>query len=188
MQRLAEGQDERLGRGVRGEGRQRLDGGETGDVEDRATTPFDHPADEGAGEVVQRVDVDLDHLALLGLVGLREETRTAEAGVVAHAGEVEVQVLDGIDEPLARGDVGEVRGQDVGTDAMGAREFVGERVEPVDATGDEHDVVLLGGELAGELRADAGGGAGDEDRGCGVGLGQTHGRDDRWCARVRIGD
>ena len=69
--------------------------------------------------------------------------------------------LGGGDERVAVGDVGLDRDRAVA-------EFVGERVDPVAAAGQQRDPVAVGGERAGCRLADAGGGAGDDRHAAGA--------------------
>ena len=49
---------------------------------------------------------------------------------------------------------GQVRGQDLGHDPVGGSQFGGQRLEPIGAAGDEHQVGAAGRELSGERLAD----------------------------------
>ena len=163
--------DERLGRRVGGKADERLEGGGRGEVEHGAAAALDHPGDERAAELVQRGDVELDHLALAVLVGLIEAAVLAEPGVVGQPGHVALAPQQLGREGRARLLVAEVAGVDVG---RARAELGAQLVEALAAAGDERDVVAAARELAGELGADAGRGAGDEDGGVGRGIGQAH--------------
>ena len=65
-------------------------------------------------------------------------------------------------------------GLDVGDDVVRLAQLVGELLEALAAAGGERDVVAALGQLAGEVGADAGGGAGDEDGRAERGSGKSH--------------
>ena len=89
----------------------------------------------------------------------------AKPGVVDEDLDVEPERLDLGRQLLARGRLTEVAGDGLGADPVVGFELLGELVEPVLAPRDEHETVAAGGELAGDLGADSGGGAGDEGGG-----------------------
>jgi hypothetical protein len=94
-------------------------------------------------------------------VELHEASVGTEPGVVDEQADAEPEVGDRAGKRASLG--GEVAGNDMG----GAVKALGEGLEPIAATGDDDEVVPAGGELAGELLADTGGGPCDQ-RGVGT--------------------
>jgi hypothetical protein len=78
--------------------------------------------------------------------------------------------------PTSRGAVAEVARLDVDAHVVGRPQLVGQRVEALLAARAERQVVAALRELARELGADPGGGAGDEDRGAERGGREGHTR------------
>ena len=122
-----------------------------------------------------RLDVEAHDARLLLEVVVEEVAEVAEAGVVAEADDLALARLQLLDQAAARGGAAEVAGLDVGVDVVGLAQLVGELLEPLAAAGDERDVVAALGQLAGEVGADAGGGAGDEDSRAVGGSWESHG-------------
>jgi hypothetical protein len=159
---LRERLHERLAGGVGREAGHRLERGGRGHVQYRARAALDQRADEGAREVVQGLHVE-PHDVLLALeVRVEQRGDRAEAGVVAEPDDRPLTLLEPADQrtPLVR--IDQVAGLDARMDAV-RLELTGERAQPLDAAGDEHDVVAAPRELARELRADAGRRSGDHD-------------------------
>ena len=110
---------------------------------------------EGVGEGDDRLAVDPHLLGIAAGIVVQERARGAEARVVDQQVDLDSELRD----PVAqRGGIGgEVAGDGVGF----GRELGGEPLQPVGATGDQHQVVAAGGELARELFANSRGSAGD---------------------------
>ena len=110
--------------------------------------------DERASEVDQGADVQRDHVLQTIRVLVGERVVGAETGVVHQPGGVDTARL----QLGAKGAAGvgqtEIAGNSGHRDAVGAGQLVGQTLEPVRATGDEHEVRAPGGELAGELGAE----------------------------------
>ena len=127
-----------------------------------AAATLDHRAQGCVAESQHGGDQHVEH----GLLGLdvvdQEPVLEAEAGVVDQ----QVDGPGGIGQPGLHGGqlrpVGEVGGQDLDRDGVLVAELLGDRLQPLAVTRDQHQVVAPTGEVGGEGMADAGGGAGDE--------------------------
>ena len=124
-------------------------------------------------------------MRLLGVDGVVEEpVLEAEAGVVDQQLDRPVAVghpaLDRASWPRSARSAGSTST----STPYAARSSVGDGLQPLLVAGDEHQVVAAGGELAGELVADPGGGAGDEG-GAGRGRDSRHAASKQVPARVR---
>src|SRR5690606_32484806 len=98
--------------------------------------------------------------------GVGERCLARQSGVVDQHVNVQA-LLVGVSQDRCRGGgVGEVGGEDLTSDLVLFGELGGEVVEAVGAAGDQQQLVAAGGQVAGERRADACGGAADE-RGAG---------------------
>ncbi len=123
-------------------------------------------AQERAGQVVDGLDVEPDDLLLALEVGLEQRRDRAEPGVVADADDPALAGLQPRDERVpARPASVEVARLDVGVDAVREPQLLRQLAQPVGAARHEHEVVVAPGELARELGADPGRGAGDQDGG-----------------------
>ena len=92
-------------------------------------------------------------------------TRAAEAGVVHEDLDVELERLHLREHLVAALIRAEVGGDVLGADAVRLIDLVGESLEAILATGDERQAIATLRELARDLLADPGRGAGDEDGG-----------------------
>src|SRR5436190_12704410 len=174
VQRLREGKYERLGGPVGRLVREGLEARDRGDVEDGPRPALEHAGHEGAGEVVDGLDVDA-HLLLLALeVELLKAAVGAEARVVAQTDDLALAVLQRADQagagiPVAHRRVVEVDGDAV-TGAQRARQLL----EPLAPARHQHEVVAALRELARQLGADARRRARDDDRRRRLRCGQAH--------------
>ena len=172
-QRLAEGVDERLGRGVGGVvGNGRVAGGRTGD-QDAARLPGEHPGQHRQNQVVHTEDVERHLVALAGRIepGDRPEGRGARVG----AQDRDVPPGQFVGESGALLGVGEVDGAHLHRHPVVAVEPGGEFVEHLAPPRGDDQVVAAGGQFGGQRLADALGGAGDDGPGLRGGRGYGHG-------------
>ena len=128
------------------------------DVDDRAAAVRAHPARGQAGERERRRQVDVEHARERLGARLQRGRGGADAGVVDEPVEAPVALHDGLDEPLALARVGHVAG-----DGVDARQLALQPREPVGPPRGEHRDRAGGRQRAGELLAEAGAGAGDDD-------------------------
>jgi hypothetical protein len=112
---------------------------------------------------VHRLDVEAHDLLLAFEVGLEQRRHRAEAGVVADADDGALAGEQPLDELAAALRDGQVAHLDVGVDAVRQPQLLGQLAQPLDAAGDQDEVVAAAGELVGELGSDPGRGAGDDD-------------------------
>ena len=161
--RLGEGEHVGLGRRVAGRVGQGLHPGGGGDVEDARRGRADHVGQERRGQRHRRLDQDPDLLELAGGVGLVKGAAGGKAGVVDQDLDVEPERLRcgravaGARPPWTRS-----AADRLGADAVLVVSSRGELVELLLAPRDEDQVVAAAGQLAGDLGADPGRGAGDQ--------------------------
>jgi hypothetical protein len=117
--------------------------------------------------------VHLDHAQVLVQVAAAEGAANAKAGVVDQ----DFQVRQGGDlffHCLHAGRVVQVGGQRFGLDGVTLAEFGGQGLQALQAAGGQHQVVALGGQLAGKFGAQPAGSAGNQGSfACGHGRGIT---------------
>ena len=171
---LGEAEDERLRGGVGGGEGNRLEGGGRRDVDDRPAAAIGHRRAEARLEVDERLAVERDHRGEARGIRAVDRARAAEAGVVDEDLDVEPKRLDLRQHLVAAGVGAEVGGDVLGADAVRLVELLGERLQAILAAGDEGHAVAAGGELAGDLLADARRSAGDEGGGRVCRLGKRH--------------
>jgi hypothetical protein len=159
-----------LGRGVDRVAGPRGTAGHRGEVDQVAPAVGDELIEEHLGRRDRAEQVGLDHPAVVveELGGERSEQH--QAGVVDQdvgAAEVVLDALRGGDDRVAIGDVG--------LDRDGAvAEFVGQRLDAIQAPGQQRDAMAVGRQRAGGGLADARRGAGD-DRDAAGGVLSAHG-------------
>ncbi len=169
-QREAEVEHEGLRGTVDGEVRGGLEARRGGHVDHRTPAAREHAGQQLVGEVDEGDHVDHQLVVVALPVDGLERAAGAEAGVVDQEVHGEAPVGEfGADTAGGVGS-GEVLDQDVGGDAVGLAEALGEVVQAVGGAGDQDEVVAARGELGGELGAEAGGRAGDQSSG-----GSAHG-------------
>ena len=166
-QRVGEGEDVGLGRGVDREARRGHERRRARHVEHAAAGAPHHARQEAPRERRERRHVQAHH-AVDGLDGgVEKRALVAEPGVVDEDVDRETLGFQAVDE---RGG-GAVRlqvGLEDGRLPAALADVVGDRREGVFAAGDEHDVRAGRAELAGHVGADARRGAGDEGRAAAV--------------------
>ena len=96
----------------------------------------------------------------------------ADAGVVDQDVDGQPAAVDLVEQAGAGGGIGDVAGDHLDADAAG--EFVGQLAQPVLAAGDQRDAVAAGGQLAGDVGADARRGPGDDGGAGGRGSRKGH--------------
>ena len=137
---------------------------------------LDHPGQERAAEVRDRLDVRADHRDLLGRVALVDRSHGREARVVHEHLDGEAALLHLRDEVLARRHVGQVGGGHLRADVVGRRQLVGQLPQRRLPPCDERDAVAALGQLARQVDADARRGSGDQAGAVGSGGGEAHAR------------
>jgi hypothetical protein len=123
-----------------------------------------------------RFDIRADHRDLSVRLALVHGAHRGEAGVVHEHLDGETALLDVADELFARLLVRQVRGGHLGADAVGSLELAGELPERRFAASHESDSVAPFRQLAGDVHADARGGARDEAGSIRAGGGEAHAR------------
>ena len=86
---------------------------------------------------MQRLDVELDDVALRLEVVVEEVAEVAEAGVVADADDLALALLQLLGQAAALLRAAEVARLDVDVDVVGLAQLVGELLEPLAAAGDD---------------------------------------------------
>ena len=113
---------------------------------------LDHPGHERAAQVGDGLDVGADHRDLLGRVALVDRSHGGEPGVVHEHVDGEAALLDVGDElRRASASSAEVGDGDLGADAVGRRQLVGERPQRLLPPGDEGDAMAALGQLPGQV-------------------------------------
>ena len=121
-------------------------------VEATTITPplaaLDHRRQERASEHDDGLAVDPHHLRVAPFGHLPEAVVGAEPGVVHQQVDLDAELGH------SRGQGGGIGAQVAGDHPCLGGKLGGQRIEPIGAPGDEHEVVPAGGELARELLAD----------------------------------
>lgn len=135
------------------------------DVEDAALSALDHGWEEKAAELEEGDDVDMEELDLGLEIGLCEGAVDAEAGVIDEDVNGDGFGSEFLEDLEWGGGVGEVLGDDFGTDGELLDAGIAEAFHGEHVSGDEDEVVVVFGEDRCEVKPDTAGGAGDESRG-----------------------
>jgi hypothetical protein len=133
----------------------------------RAFAALDHSAQHRRRQLLHGGDVEGDERPQVSGIGVRDPAEGAHARVVHEPRDLAFPELAG--EPAALVWIGEVDDGDLGGHGGALVQLGGERLEPVLAAGDEHEIVAARGEPAGDRVADARRGAGDDHGGSGKG-------------------
>jgi hypothetical protein len=128
-----------------------------------------HPAarrsqlpDEGAADVRHCGHIDGDLAPQPFRIRLVEGAEAGEPGVVDHAGDGQAELPQLLGQRLPGVAGGQVHRQYVHLDPVTSAQLGGQLLQPLLAAGDQHQVGAPGGELAGELGAEACAGTGDQ--------------------------
>ena len=103
-----------------------------------------------------RADHDVEGQLLAGKVAADEVLVERQPGVVDQETDGALVIAEPHGDPLDVGPVGQVRDQHLGVDARGRLELRGKPRQALLVARDEDEVVLRGGQLPGELEAEAG--------------------------------
>ncbi len=159
---LGVGEDEGLRAAVRGLPGQRLERGGGRDVEHRTGPALHHAGHERAAQVHDRLHIGAHHGHLAGRLAPVHRSHRREPRVVHEDVDAEAARCHLRHERLARRLVREVRRHHLRAHAVRGGQLVRELAERPLPPRDQRDAVPPLGQEAGELDADAGGGAGHE--------------------------
>jgi len=154
-----------LGRGVHRGIRAADRGHPRTDVDDDPGATFGHRRGQLGDEDVRSPDVDREHRVEVGVGELLGQGRRVDAGIVDQDVDAAAEGGRGLSGERAQVGVGPGQvGRNEHRCAAGAGDRVDERLAAVTVAATDHHGRALGGQGAGDGRADAAGGAGDDRR------------------------